>query len=353
MEPIGDDILQCIADTAWLRVSDNRLMTGDQVQPSRGLALSGITYGWGDLELLNRGDRISPAGSAEILPTELRARRAGWIVDRFLAVRPLVFYTVFGDRPMFELARLSLRSLRLFAGVELTAALITRPQDGATAGSVCPGNGDGFDLVRWFEAGSLDEFAFARYRAMPAMPDLHWHNYCPVIYLDSDMICDGSLQRMCIEARRSERMMVAPEGPMFRSKGDWYGAGLLAADGSLRLNEDEPGFSTGLLVAPDSDAFAEFGARVCDIRQRLAREATALLNFFDQPIANYVARKMGGVDWHSLRRSVRLVGHHNEPSLGDCRGLAHFAGGVGNHGPKLPRMRAYLDRLEARKECVQ
>jgi hypothetical protein len=139
------------------------------------------------------------------------------------------------------------------------------------------------------------------------------------------------------------------EGPVLNDKGDWYGASLFVADGSVQLSSDQLGFSSGILVAPHSECLKEFGGSVCSVRQGLAQKAPGLLasRVFDQPIANYVARKMGGVDSHILRRSVRLVGHGNETSQRDSRGLAHFAGGVGNYGPKLPRMRAYLSKLES------
>ena len=334
--------MKCIENTVWVRASDNKVVHGSQIAfACQEITLGDDTYKWEDLQLRNGRTRVSLDETDCMLTTELCALRSGWMVERFLA-------------PLFELAMLSLRSMRLFSGVPFTAILVTRSEDKSTVGTVCHKCCDQFDLVRFIDAHDLEDFAFARYRVISDVADVNWTNYCPIIYLDSDMICDNELLQMCVQARRSSKLMVATEGRMLNNKGDWYGANLLKADGSVRIDPDDLGFSTGILVAPDSESLGEFGSRICSTRASLAVGAPSLLKsrVFDQPVANYVARKLGTVDSHTLTRMVRLVGHGNEAPVGDSRGLAHFAGGVGNHGPKLPRMQAYLAKLEALNQGI-
>jgi hypothetical protein len=282
------------------------------------------------------------------LPLEHAIERKGfalayqsWKLERFRLYRPLIYFAAFGAEPIFACLDVAIRSLFEFGGWDDDVLLIT---DGAHADFA-----QHFDepvrgrlQTRVVACSDVLDYTLARYR-LPRSERLD--RYQPVLYLDTDVVCDAPLAPILVRLLRSEAVQLPAEQPL-AINGHWYGASLLAEDGH-RAQPGERGLSTGLIGFRDFAQVGEAFARIVESCEGFALRNGDRHRFdtYDQPFANYVLRKLGGFATDVLTEACVTHGHERAPAAIERRGFAHFAGVVGNAAPKLRRMQDYIAAL--------
>ncbi len=191
------------------------------------------------------------------------------------------------------------------------------------------------------DAESRDQFIFSRYE-FPFGVDL-FEQYGPIVYLDTDVICDSSLQPFIVQVMEDPLVAAYSEGEITIAN-NFYGAELFEGDPAVVIESGESGVSSGILAARDPALFARFSIDISALRNDLLQSQEDLIKFYDQPLVNYLGRKFKCVS-SSLNRFVRFVGHAQKVDKNNRLGLVHFAGGPGNYRPKLARMKEYFEDL--------
>ena len=267
----------------------------------------------------------------------------GWKVLALRLYRPLVYLVAFGRPDIFESAELAIASLRTHGGPQCDVMVITDRQHGAASDYSF---GHGVTTVV-LQAEDIMDFALARYGIAEFACT---HAYQPILYLDTDVVCnaplDGLFRTLCF----SDDLHVVPEG-LLLDELDFYGRTLFQLDAGVGSDTDL-GFSTGILAFRNTRHVQGLFRLILESTWEYARSAMTRDAFsaFDQPIANYVVRKNFPTP-RSLEAWAVVSLYVKEPSYApESRlGLIHFAGGVGNATPKIERMRQYLQRLDAAK----
>ncbi|WP_041796118.1 hypothetical protein [Pararhodospirillum photometricum] len=313
----------------------------------------------GSLQLLPH-DRVMFAGVsytlAEVLiclaqqperALSIQLRRDGWQVRQFEVFRPLIYFTAFGPPEMFQLLNIALCSLARRGAVPATYLVITRPEDRALiaehGAEACALLGDRLRIA-CLDATSLRDFMFARY-ALATIPE--GALYQPILYLDTDMVCDGPLENLFREAMDTDKILAPAEHLLHLDQFDWWGGkALFEKDSSSGLTINDFGMNSGSICAKNLFVLRESFELIPRLQRAHDTQASEPLTF-DQPFFNYVVYKLGLQDPSVFLKHIRLNGHEQPPSPNDRRGLVHFMGGVGNSSPKLNRMRDYVTLLDA------
>ncbi len=264
-----------------------------------------------------------------------------WKLERFRLYQPLAYFAAFGAAPIFACLEIAIQSLFEFGGWDGDVIVIT---DCAHA-----------DLphrfaepirsrvrTRTMQCRDVLDYTLARYRLATAEG---LDRYQPVLYLDTDIVCDAPVAPILARLLRSEAVQFPAEHPL-AVNGHWYGASLLLEDGYRPL-PGERGLSTGLIGFSDFAQVREAFGRIVASCEAFARSKDDRNRFdtYDQPFANYVLRKLGGFGTDVLTGAYAIHEHGRPPGAIERRGFAHFAGVVGNAAPKLRRMQDYVAAL--------
>ena len=308
------------------------------------------------------GETVFPLSSvANARPSARAGRQAftaihdGWKIVSFEKYNPLIYYAAFGGMDIFECLRLSVRSVLTYGQWRHDIlVLTTADQAGIVDRLLAPlGLGRRLHIVT-VEARDTLDWCCARYR-LHASPV--FQRAQPVLYLDTDVICDRPLEDFMVATMRSDQIQVRAEGRMDEgnpaSAGHWFGWRLMAEDG-VSFDPSGPGFSSGAIgfahAAGAADCFDAILASAYGYAE--AHGKRDLLAGYDQPFANYVLRKLGHFETGLLEGVLRLhrVAPRSVtcPSVDAASGLVHFTGGVGMASPKRVAMARYLDSLLAR-----
>jgi len=275
-----------------------------------------------------------------------------WKVIPLKVYRPLVYYAAFGQPDIFACLRIAVQSLLDFGQWMHDIAVLTRSEDlGAVHQTLSPmGLGDRLHVVTVPGVDMLD-WCLARYRIDAARL---FRTHQPILYLDTDVVCDGPLDPFCLALARSSMVEAKAEGALGEghpeSDGHWFGWRLMVADG-MAFDPSERGFSSGIL------GFANVGVAgtAFDAILRCAyghAERTGDRRHyagFDQPIANYVLRKLSLFSPAQLDATASFYrvqsGPTPLPGPHRPRGLVHFNGAVGDAPSKRGAMERYLSFL--------
>ena len=276
----------------------------------------------------------------------------GWKVIPVRAYRPLAYYAAFGAPEVFACMQVAIRSLLTFGQWKHDIAVLTCTEDlGALATALSPLGLEERLHVITVPGGDILDWCLARYRIDTA-PVFRTHQ--PLLYLDTDVFCDGPLDALCLGLAAATKIAAKSEGLLCEGEpephGHWYGWRLMTADGQA-VDRLERGFSTGILgfanVGVAADAFSAI------LRSAYGHAAsTGDRRFFagyDQPIANYVLRKLDLVSFtlmDEVASFCRVVpGTRPLPDPDRPRGLVHFNGVVGDSAVKHAAIENYFAYL--------
>lgn len=268
----------------------------------------------------------------------------GWRVEYLTAYRPLIYMIAYGKPEIFETMALLLRSLTelgRYTGDVLIFSDKTRDQlEPFVPPALSP-------RVRVAAAPVRDvtDMMAIKYRICD-MPELA--AYQPILYLDTDIICNAPLDPLLGELSRGLQVSVPLEMDLMGSH-NYYGSVLFSRDPTAVIRH-ERGFSAGLMGIPNIEVARQVFPTIVEsiyglASQQADRGAMGGI-FYDQGVANYVMHKVGAADFEIMTRYVVTPVDFKRPVSEIPRlGFAHFAGGVGDAGMKLPAMRDYWDFL--------
>ncbi|MBV9786068.1 MAG: hypothetical protein JO264_19880 [Acidisphaera sp.] len=291
-------------------------------------------------QFLNADDRRG--GSARCrTDLELLIEQDGGDCEYLRLYRPLAYFAAFGKPEIFDCAELAIRSLFGMGEWRGDVLLLTdaRHRDFAQR---FPETLRASMHVAVLQADDTLDYTLARYKVgqVPLARE-----YQPLLYLDTDVICDAPLDSLLAGMVFSHDLMAVPEFDLM-IENDHYGKTLFERDGRNAV-PGERGFSTGILgfrrVRDVEPLFDGIVRCAYDFASSINRRD--FFAEFDQPFANYIAHKMGGFDLETLQPWSTGIFHVSDPVPAGRRGLAHFAGGVGNAARKTTRMREYLRAL--------
>ena len=321
--------LTFILQNCWIQRAPLRVF--DQSEMALG---NGFELHVGDVRLdlaeMLRVIRVQ-AHSRPSVALEFVATYHRWKLLSLRLFRPLVYLVAYGRDEILACADIAIRSLRAVGG-----------GGAALRGASGTMSAQDVRLVAVQAHDTLD-FALTRYKAVE-LPE--FRQYQPVLYIDTDVVCNAPLDGLFHELCFSDAVHALSEGPVFHDA-DFYGKTLFEQDPCV-ARADELGISTGILGFRNVGCVAVPFKAILDGSYGFARGAMQRDYFpaFDQPFANYVFRK-----WFSAIRPLEgraVVNLYiDDPSVRpeDRLGLIHFAGGVGNASPKIERMRVYLEMI--------
>ncbi len=277
-----------------------------------------------------------------------------WRVVPLQVYRPLAYYAAFGNSEVFDCLQIAIRSLLSFGNWKHDIAVLTRAEDvDAVAGAVSPLKLGERLYIETVPGDDILDWCLARYRIDAARV---FRTHQPLLYLDTDVFCDGPLDALCLGLAGSAKIEAKAEGLLSEGRaephGHWYGWRLMTADGQV-IDRLERGFSTGILGFANVDLAADAFSAI--LRSAYGHAAsTGDRSFFagyDQPIANYVLRKLGLASFTLMEQMASFCrvqpGTRTLPSDSHPRGLVHFNGVVGDSTSKREAMQHYLTSLAA------
>jgi hypothetical protein len=280
--------------------------------------------------------------------------RDGWKVLPLRVYRPLAYYAAFGNAEVFACLRIAIQSLLAFGRWTHDIAVLTSVADlAAVTAALSPLElGERLHLIT-VPGGDILDWCLARYR-IDAAPVFRTHQ--PLLYLDTDVFCDGPLDPLCLELAGSTKIEAKAEGPLCEGEpephGHWYGWRLLTADG-LAVDRLDRGFSTGIWGFANTGVAADaFSAIVrCAYGHAALTGNRRFFAGYDQPIANYVLRKLALPSFTLMETVASFCrvqpGARPLPDPDRPRGLVHFNGVVGDATSKQGAMERYLAYLGA------
>ena len=266
---------------------------------------------------------------------------------RALLFEPLIYSTISGSDHFFDQYELSVRSIERFGQYDGSYLLVSdRDDDDAVVG---------FSGVTESRRACLKQDFLTLDRLMGARREALRHpafaGFQPVLYVDSDVICDAPIEALLVDAARSERVVISAEHE-----------GRTLAE----LAPEDRNWFGGFLYRPDDPALLRhrcvncglFGGRnreTLDASLSLVERAWALYKTahgdlhqaaFDQPFFSFVLQTLELAEIEPTTSCVRIL-NGSEPGPDSAPvGLAHFNIGVGRD--KIEAMRRYFGLLDIR-----
>ncbi|WP_428395664.1 hypothetical protein [Lichenicoccus sp.] len=266
---------------------------------------------------------------------------------RALLFEPLIYSTISGSDYFFDQYELSVRSIERFGQYDGSYLLVSdRDDEDVIVGFSGVAVSRRACLKQDFP--TLDRLMGARREALrhPAFA-----GFQPVLYVDSDVICDAPIEGLLVAAVRCERVVISAE----------HDGQALSA-----LPPEDRNWFGGFLYAPNDPALLAhrcvnsglFGGRnreTLDTSLTLVERAWALYKAahgdlhqaaFDQPFFSFVLQTLELAEIEPTRSRVRIL-NDSEPGPDSAPvGLAHFNIGVGRD--KIDAMRRYFGLLDIR-----
>lgn len=267
-----------------------------------------------------------------------------WRVEYLTPFKPLIYTIAYGKDEIFETLGLLLQSLHEFGhyGGDI---LIFSDRTLEQLQPIIPPALAARARVATAPVRDVTDMMAIKYRICD-MPELS--GYRPLLYLDADVICNAPLDRLLGELSRASRVSVPLEMDL-KGNHNYYGGVLFNLDPTAPIR-NERGFSAGLMGIPCTEVARQSFPVILEslyglTRQQKDRSVMASI-FQDQGVANYVMHKTDAADFDIMTRHVTTPVGFDRPLTEIPRlGLAHFCGGIGDAGRKLPSMRAYLALL--------
>jgi hypothetical protein len=269
-------------------------------------------------------------------------RRDGWKTDEIVRFDPLIAFVLFGGGAWAEQLRVAADSLVRFGGYDGPVLVIGDQPADVVRGLLPPGLRDKL-AVRHVPGGDAADYQGAR-MLLGELPEALDRQ--PVIYADTDVVFDAPilpiLRRLALQrsmtAQQEERSPLPHAGPT--------GGALFAEDPApvAGLN----GFNSGLLGFPN---LREHG-RVLRASRRALTAHAALFGrddpWADQPMINYIARKLEAFDPTLFSAVVRVPPRPSVlPDTAGAAGLVHFWPYAADAWERARGMQAYCNDLAA------
>lgn len=264
--------------------------------------------------------------------------------ERLLRFRPLIYFCVFGSEDQFKMLRICLESIDLYSEIQSDVLIVSAKEFEGHVENHLEGFSSGkLSLrVRYISASNMEDFTSARY----SISDFHeFASYGPVLYLDTDIICDSEISSLLKLLRKAKGVAALSEGRLLDER-EFWGRTLFIQDSAIEIDQQTRGFSTGVIGAATISEMRMPFLSVLKSIELWKVHGNAPFRVYDQPHSNYVFFKSGFHDSESLKNYVRIVGNKHDADDISRSGISHFAGGVGRNAPKLERMKTYMEKLK-------
>lgn len=339
--PASDERL---ADLLELGTCDWTMHDGDHV-PAQAIRLGhGFTLEFGPMRVaLDRGGDTCIIERRDGVQRAVRLVHDGWRIGQARALRPLIYVCAFGSEAQFRQAELFLQSIAEFGAYRGHILLVTDRDEAALRPMIPTALAARTSFVQRRPAG-----VFAMLNARYWLDDLPIEQFQPVLYLDTDMICDAPIGPLFDAMNTRPGFCAAIEYPQHTvgsmpRLGGFFGEFLFSkhrpsGDAAKCVNSGSIGF-------PDK-AFARplFRQMQASIRGYAETEADFRERLTDQPFFGYALQTLGVADLDLLNRFIRLPGRQQLDLDAPRRGFVHFNVGVGNRS-KPALMAEYLAAL--------
>ncbi len=158
--------------------------------------------------------------------------------------KPLIYFCAFGDEAQFAMLSVALESLATFSRVRCDIVVLTNAASQEILSRYLAAFRKTLRItVKQVEAADVQQYTHARYRIVRFDALRH---YGPVLYLDTDVVCDGDLRPLLRKLRTVQGICALPEGHLLSPHGFW-GRTLFLQDPGLGVRPSDPGISTGVL----------------------------------------------------------------------------------------------------------
>lgn len=199
----GEAWLQHVASSTWLALGPRRLVVPRREADERWLI--------GDVETTDDAlmAAMPPAGSG--IAKRFDLIHQDWRVATFRLFRRLVYFPVFSAPEMFDCLELAVRSLLRFGRWRYEVLVLTAADTvGLVRERLEPlGLNERLHAATVAPTTDMVDWCLARYRldALQYVTQLN-----PLLYLDTDMVCDRSLEPYLATLDTSDRIMPAVRG---------------------------------------------------------------------------------------------------------------------------------------------
>jgi hypothetical protein len=245
--------------------------------------------------------------------------RDEWKICEYRLFRPLVFYSAFGQKEIFEQLYLSTESLSCFARYTGHVHVMTDAEPSVVMGSVFQDLRNHLSTRRFMGLRRSD-YAAARYRIVD-WPDAY--TFQPLLYVDTDVLFDADLRPILIELLFGTMIAAVLEDSTSLATDNSVGADLFRRD-HIPVGPT-PGVNSGQLGIPRlSDCALLFRIVREVLSGYLAERRRGNLTWIDQPVFNYVAQQLGGVDTATLTKCARVASPQSAHLAPYRAGLVHY-----------------------------
>lgn len=339
------DLLRRFAQSRWVIDSDPNPTARDTMTLLRGFK---ILFGGRECSLPDILECLR-AGSDGARP--LRLPKSFTCLDglctpmRAFLYEPVIYATTGGADHFFDQLAQCFSSIRRFGNYDGHYVLVSNRQDDEVEACFT-----GIDRNKWthlsVEVNDVPTIVTMR------RDILHhelFEQYQPILYLDSDIICDRPLEEMLADLVRSDKIFMTAEyagrsiADVDPAIGNWFGQSL--------YRPDDPAYRAHHCIN-----CGIFGARNREIligpldlvgrawsRYRMQFPGSHAIAF-DQPFFSYVLQTLGLVDVELLAGWATILNVSEPAARLVPGGLAHFNLGVGMD--KTAAMRRYTELLE-------
>jgi hypothetical protein len=249
----------------------------------------------------------------------------------------LVYLTVYGKKDYLKLFNLLFVSLVLTKSNrnQFTLLIMTAPSFKNEIFKIVSAIKTGNEILVWanVEKPEIFDAAFARYQIF-SFSDIH--EYEKILYLDTDILINGSLSEIFANKLSDGKIYCLPEGDLARDSEDFYGRSLFIESGYKHCLS-EAGFTSGVILFKNNQAVKKIFEEVLALGYG-HRETGRTFYCFDQPYLNLLATSRELID---LKLLVKYM-INNPVSVTDGFLINHFPGGPGNFGSKFSKMSKFL-----------
>ena len=324
----------------WLVRSSGHLSNAEMTGQGFGLRL-------GEIEIDLRGNTplrtrigVPDAIAADVPFLSTWIVRDGWRIEELLLYRPLIYYAAFGPDAYFDQMRLSLESLFQIGRYDGTVLVIT-DRDAAGVARFTQTDWQQTIVVQRQISNDPMTISAARYSIID-VPDAA--GFQPILYVDTDVLFDAEALPLLIAIMSSDRITAVRETHHDVAAVMSLGGGLLAADGCVV--GDARGFNSGQLGIPHIAKAEEAFRLIMDSVENLRRQDSSMVGvWLDQPVANYIAFKLGGFDLDTLSQFGGVAWQDGKLQAPPRRGLLHFWPAGSTAAEKCQAMENYLAML--------
>ncbi|CAI3934001.1 MULTISPECIES: glycosyltransferase [Commensalibacter] len=333
-----------ILSSQWVELGNNNL-----IQPQRNAdgiwTLGKITVC--DQDILN----ACPSSDISNLQ-EFHILHDSWKAASFKIYRPLIYFCAFGKNEIFECVYTAIQSLIEFGHWQHDIAILTSED-----------KKDDFQLLLLL--ASLNLKKRLHLIIVPASEKIDWYisryridhpifkKAQPILYLDTDIMCDAPLDELLISLINSPLIHACKEGVIDEggpeTSGYWYGWRLMQED-HVPFNPKGFGFSSGVLLFNNTKTTQPFFDMIRRSTNGFIQKNGYNGVSYDQRFANYILLKFKQVEINILEKWVYLYRIPQQttltPSGNNKRGLVHFLNSSTEN--KLITMKKYLNDLRFR-----